>query len=189
MLPFHLPAVSGLGCWMLLCFLPRRQVSNRFLCQRMHILLVFICRFPWGSAYQKECSLGNSCKWHGVCTAVWNQSWGSRAGQWEPEENSSMGNGNSFFLSRCLTDASLRVRKKEGVMKLQCGGRRADTCQTCTPPQSQEQFKHSLQEKCFKYRTDLSAVSADIPQLFNFSADSHQLRIRSSISLLPWPAP
>lgn len=45
-----------------------------------------------------------------------------------------MGNGNSFFLSRCLTDASLRVRKKEGVMKLQCGGRRADTCQTCTPP-------------------------------------------------------
>lgn len=68
MLPFHLPAVSGLGCWMLLCFLPRRQVSNRFLSQRMHILLVFICRFPWGTAYQKECSLGNSCKWHGVCT-------------------------------------------------------------------------------------------------------------------------
>lgn len=48
-----------------------------------------------------------------------------------------MGNGNSFFLSRCLTDASLAInrrgRKRKGAMKVQRGGLRAEMCQSCTP--------------------------------------------------------
>lgn len=48
--------------WAAECFcvsFPGDKWAIDFLSQCMHILLLFIYRFPWESAYQKECSLGN----------------------------------------------------------------------------------------------------------------------------------
>lgn len=96
------------------------------LSQCMHTWLLFIYRFPGDYAYQNECSLGNSCKWHptslmhcSLKSELWQQGKGDKTPKTSPPRV-----GNYLFLSKCLTEAfseiNLRMRKRHSTMKLCC---------------------------------------------------------------------
>lgn len=119
------------------------------LSQCMHTWLLFIYRFPREYAYQNECSLGSSCKWHptslihcSLKSELWQQGKGNKIPKPSP-----LRVGNHLFLSQYLTEAFQKLKNEEKaqyneVVLLHVDGQ-LTAFQSSTPtPSSQEQFKH-----------------------------------------------